>query len=306
MVSPAPRAEGRQLGYIRAPFFLRLKFWSLLGVSLGALAFAPPAAQAIVPVASEIVLILDNSGSIDIREWQLQVDGYIGALGNSLVRDRILATSSLGGVALRLYAFNRENNLYRTNWAVLQSAADINNFIGVLTALRSLRPPVINATDTSEAMRKAIDDLLTNDYGGTERGIDVSFDGFDNQGSCVSGFNPRPICREVQDQRDRAQREGIRINSLGIEEGGIFQNEKGPFAMRNYGRQNIVTDDGTAYSAKLDGTFVGSVTSKLLAELPQNPVPGPLSGLALAPLVGATGWIRKRRSFLTAQTRGRS
>ncbi|MEK9660287.1 MAG: DUF1194 domain-containing protein [Alphaproteobacteria bacterium] len=152
-----------------------------------------------VAVDVELVLAVDVSASIDADQARLQREGYVAALTDPDLIDRI-RSGPLGRIAI---AYVEWSDVQATivDWTVIESKADAENF-----SARLLAAPVSSGSATS--LSGAVDYSLTlldeNRYEGTRRVIDVSSDGRNSAGS--------PLIFT----RQRALDSGVVINGLPI------------------------------------------------------------------------------------------
>ena len=129
-----------------------------------------------------LVLAVDVSGSVDPREYRLQLDGIAAALLDAKVADQILATPE---TPVMLSVFEWSNSLYRrviVDWKALGSYSDLVDVAGVLRA--HFTRPKQGATAIGSAMLFA-DAMFQNGPRCWRRTIDISGDGTNN-------FGPEP------------------------------------------------------------------------------------------------------------------
>lgn len=122
-------------------------------------------------VSVELVMLVDSSGSIDSNEFDLQRQGYIDAFRDEALHE---AVEIQDGVAVRLAYWANANALHATDWYVLRTARDCNDFAAVLASHeRQFR----GSTQMAPALNWAVDELLGNNISAARRVIDVSGDG---------------------------------------------------------------------------------------------------------------------------------
>jgi hypothetical protein len=231
-----------------------------------------------IPVALELSLVIDVSGSIDSTEYTLQTQGYKSAFLNSTVQSNILSFASLGGIAVNVIQFS-DNAVQAISWRQLNDTSSITSFanlIGSMTRLSS------GATDVEDGLSSGINSFNSNGFEGARRVIDVSGDGTQNSDpSCPATGDFSNPCTAVRTQRDAAQAAGILINGLAIE--GDF----GSNGVTNWYNANVITSGGTTYTATSFADFERAVIQKIGQEI-IGTVPEPASlalvGLALAGL----------------------
>ena len=151
-----------------------------------------------------LALGLDVSGSVDLREYRLQMGGLAEALADPRVKSALLAFPQ-APVDLLVYEWSGpEDHVVVLPWTRLKTEAHLNEAIDILrnTERRVAAP----GTALGMAMRVGVGFLR--ERSDCERlTLDVSGDGKSNLG-------PRP-----QDVRDALERSGITINGLVIGSG---------------------------------------------------------------------------------------
>jgi hypothetical protein len=160
-------------------------------------AFAFPA----VACRLALVLAVDVSGSVDPREYRLQLDGIGAALLDPDVSAQILATPE---TPVMLAVFEWSNSLYRReiiNWIALDSYARLAEVAGILRG--HYTRPKQGATAIGSAMLYA-DAMFERGPQCWYRTIDISGDGTNN-------FGPEP-----EDIRTLKAFEQVTINGLVI------------------------------------------------------------------------------------------
>ncbi|MEO1017006.1 MAG: DUF1194 domain-containing protein [Pseudomonadota bacterium] len=147
----------------------------------------------------ELVLAVDVSLSMDVREQRLQREGYVRALADPDVH-RAIERGLLGRVAIT-YIEWAGTSQQRTilDWSLVENADDALELSAALAEAPLAR---IRRTSISAAIDFAAAAIETNAYHGLRRVIDVSGDGANNQGEYVTTA------------RDRALQQGIIINGL--------------------------------------------------------------------------------------------
>lgn len=234
-----------------------------------------------VPVGLELMLLVDNSGSIDATEYQLQKTGYVQAFQSAAVQSAILANPT-GSIAVTYIEWSGSGEqAQRVGWTLIDSAASANAFAAA-----------INATTRVFGGQTGIQSAMDTQYGGfgTETGgtsngfesarqvIDVSGDGADNDS---------PVSLLPSGGRDNALAAGVdEVNGIAI---------LGEAGLAAYYQSFVVGGTGSFYAeASSFADFGVAIERKLEREITGVPEPGTL-GLLAAGLVGAGLRRRPRR-----------
>jgi hypothetical protein len=211
------------------------------------------------PVALELALVIDVSGSISAAEYALQRQGYVNAFSDPTIQANILSFAPSGGIAVGVFQFSTDATQV-INWTLIDDAGDLTSFIGSLNAMS--RSTTIGAnTDVSDGMNIGIAGITGNGYEGARLVIDVSGDGVDNVGG-VGG---------VIAARNNAQLQSIVINGLPI----------GPASVATFYQTNVITTTGFLEPAASFADFGDAVTRKIGREIiGGGDDPLPLPGVA--------------------------
>lgn len=149
----------------------------------------------------ELILAVDTSRSMDYEEVEIQRDGYIAALQHP---DFINAVRMglLGRIAISYYEWAGEVDPSSViDWQIIANEADAKDFAAKLAA----RPIVTQRrTSISAAIKFGTQSLLSNNFSGLRKVIDVSGDGPNNMGT------------PVEAARDEAVSSGVVINGLAL------------------------------------------------------------------------------------------
>lgn len=161
----------------------------------------PSAAERPVPVAIELVLAVDASGSVDAAEFDLQMRGLANAFRDPDVVAAIRGAGS-GGVAVALVQWSGPGHqLVVVDWITVFDASSARHFADRIEAAGR---QIHGETSITHALRFCMQLFGTNGFSGRRKVIDVSGDGPTN-----FGFPPDAM-------RDLAAAAGITINGLAI------------------------------------------------------------------------------------------
>ncbi len=153
------------------------------------------------PCRQALALGLDVSGSVDAREYRLQLNGLAQALGTETVR-RALLQSPHAPVHILVFEWSGPSDqAVLADWTAIQSRADISVLQETLRQVR--RRDATPGTSLGPAMRFAAEQLAER-AGCWRKTLDISGDGKANAG-------PRPA--EV---REDLVAQGITVNALVI------------------------------------------------------------------------------------------
>ena len=195
--------------------------------------------------ACEIALSLamDVSGSVDAREYRLQVEGVAAALRDPSITDAI----TQGQVALMVVQWSGAGEqAIGVPWTRPTDAAGVTRLaarvLGMPRAFGGGNTAVGEAIDFAAAQFDLVRDCR-------RHVIDVSGDGDENEGNTVGAA------------RRRAQARGIAINGLAIE--GFAAG----LAITNFYRAWVVTPGGFVVTASQHEDFARAMQVKLLREL---------------------------------------
>lgn len=169
-----------------------------------ALVLACAAGQALAQEACRqaLALGLDVSGSVDAREYRLQISGLAQALGSSSVRAALLERPEAPVELLVFEWSGPRDQLTLVPWARIAEVADLNRVINLLNTIER-RAEATPGTALGVAMLQGAAFLAQRSHC-WRRTLDVSSDGKSNLGP-----RPRTLKAEMQAQ-------GITINALVI------------------------------------------------------------------------------------------
>ncbi len=164
----------------------------------------PARAQSTALPTTDLVLVLmvDTSGSVNQRRFELQRRGYADAFRSKQVLDAIRSLST-GSIAVIMVQWTGPAmQELAVPWTLIKDAASANAFADAIEA--APRRLFGGGTSISGAIDHAMLLLPNAPYRGLKRVIDISGDGSNNRG------------RDVREARDEAVREGVIINGLPI------------------------------------------------------------------------------------------
>lgn len=203
-----------------------------------------------VPVDLELVLAVDASASIDAREAALQRAGYIAALTDKRVLERI-SQGSFGRIAVAYveWAGSQETIV---DWSIIEDAASAEAFA---ITLRAAPFHTGTATSVSAALEYSARLFEENHIDSIRRVIDISGDGFNWAGRPIDITQPEIIAA------------GITINALPIlrfDENGRLTNP----GLDKYYRDRVIGGPG-AFLIPIEGTaaFSEAILRKLIIEI---------------------------------------
>ena len=215
-----------------------------------------PMASAAGPrtVDLELVLAVDASGSIDEAEAQLQRDGFAAAIADPQFLSAV-KSGPLGRIAMIFVEWSGLKKHYvAVDWTEIASERDARRFAAAIADRSGFRG---DWTSISSAIDQGIRMLDENGFEGGRRVIDISGDGFNNNGD------------GVEEARDRAVRAGITINGLPIVNDRAGPNGMPPAENLDlYYRDCVIGGDG-AFLVAANGfsDFARAVRRKLFLEV---------------------------------------
>ena len=255
-----------------------LSFAALTSLSLVSV-HLPAAASSLIPVNTELSLLVDVSGSISAAEYALQMGGYRNAFLNLASE---FESGKFGSVAVNLIQWSSANQQRQSiSWTLLKDQASVTQFAAALGTVPRASSGV---TAPGSAIQFATPLFSSNDYEGQRWVIDVSGDGEQNAG--VSTILAR----------NNALAAGVStINGLPI--------VTSPSSSLVTWYQNNIQggDDSFVLPANGFDDFGRAIEQKLRLELtlpPTNPTPVPVPGslLAIALAGGGLTFFKRRRS----------
>jgi hypothetical protein len=213
-------------------------------------------------VELELVLAVDTSVSVDVREFALQMLGLADAFRDQSVVAAIRQAGRNGiAVTLVQWSLGLQQRI-AVDWSHLHDAASAAAFARAIET--SPRHFTGNGTSISSALvfsSKLFDD---NGFRGRRRVIDVSGDGRNNSGSSPAGM------------RDLIVAQGVVINGLAILDGDL--------ALGRYFQANVAGGANSfVITANTFGDYAEAIRRKLLREIsvPVALAPGETGGPGL-------------------------
>lgn len=179
---------------------------------MAALFFLPAAApRAETPVDLELVLAVDASGSVDDREFALQLDGIANAFRDEAVQ-RAIAAGELGRIAVALMIWSdAATKKAASRWIIVDGPEAAEEFAALTQAQLVRRKSFLGKSGTGigAAIGKGIQMIKRNGIDGTRRVIDVSGDGHETPLAFGQGMALPEALR-------RARRRDVTVNGLAI------------------------------------------------------------------------------------------
>lgn len=274
---------------------------ALLGsVAAGAL-FAPLSTARADRVDTELLLLVDISGSINDKEFEQMMGSYARAMTSSSVLDAIQsgATGSIA-TAVMFWAGANEQQV-GVNWMKISDLDSANHFAEAVTAALK---PFAGKTALANAMNVAVP-LFGKETGGADNGfaslaqiMNVSGDGVDND----SGARTRDRSVYVDQARDAALAAGVdMINGLALNDNNGTDRSD---SIRQYYTAHVIGGETGGTQAFVEyaenqGVFEDALVKKLRAEIAagaQNSltaVPEPATSLTTA--AGLLALVMRRR-----------
>ena len=203
-----------------------------------------------------LALALDVSGSVDAREYRLQIGGVTAALGDPEVQDKLFAMPS-APVRLMVFEWSGPNDQrILLPWTAIDSMATLENVMEALaqtTRVEATPGTALGTAMTSGAI------FLDQQQDCWKRTLDISGDGKSNLG-------PRP-----RDVKPRLESKGIIINGLviGVDDpsiGDVRQSDIGELSSY-YNAHVILGPDAFVLTAIGYADYARAMRKKLLREL---------------------------------------
>ncbi|MCS6814093.1 MAG: DUF1194 domain-containing protein [Cyanobacteria bacterium] len=235
------------------PWFLSTVQRSLAPIATAGVAIAvclPATAASLIPVDVELSLLIDVSGSVNTREYALQMGGYQRAFTNLAPQ---FAMGKFGNVAINAILWSGASQQKEVvPWTLVN---DQTSALLFASQIGSVNRPFAGSTAPGSAINYAVPLFSSNAYEGARWVIDVSGDGAQNSGTSTVVA------------RDNALAAGVdTINGLPI---------LGEFGLQSWYERNII--GGTnAFVLPANGfeDFGRAIEQKLVLELSRPEKPG--------------------------------
>ncbi|MGZ2256939.1 DUF1194 domain-containing protein [Roseobacter sp. A03A-229] len=229
---------------------------ALQALCLAGAVAAVTGSEAVAGCRQALALGLDVSGSVDLREYRLQIDGLITALNDPEVVRILLAVPS-APIAVMVFEWSGpEDQVVLVPWTTV---ADPDTLAGISAALAETeRRDATPGTALGVAMKTGAA-YLDQKKDCWKRTLDISGDGQSNLG-------PRP-----RDVKDAIGARGITINALviGADAPATGDRRQSEIAeLSSYFRSNVITGpDAFVQTALGFEDYAAAMTAKLKREL---------------------------------------
>lgn len=222
-------------------------------LAIGALNAAPCASQE-QPVDLELVLAVDASGSVNEAEFQLQIQGIAEAFRDPAILQTI-QRQPLKQIAVSLAIWSESNRPKDLSpWVLVSDAASAEAFAQMVESFP--RRIANGGTGIGKAIQFATQAILSNDFAGARRVVDISGDGKETA--------PQDWTLSPADARLFADAYDVTVNGLAI----LSDDPE----LADYYRQEIIVGAG-AFVIEASGyeSFAAAIRAKLLREIDQHP-----------------------------------
>jgi hypothetical protein len=196
-----------------------------------------------------LALMVDASGSVNQKRFELQRRGYADAFRNRQVLNAIRGGANGSIVVIMVQWTGPQMQALAVPWTLIKDEASANAFADAIEA--APRQLFGGGTSISGAIDHAMLLLPAAPYRGLKRVIDISGDGSNNRG------------RDVREARDDAVRAGVIINGLPI--------VSLEYDLDKYFFNNVIGGPG-AFIVPADSyeNFSQAIVRKLILEIASN------------------------------------
>jgi Protein of unknown function (DUF1194) len=211
-----------------------------------------PGAVAARPVELELVLAVDVSASVTRNEFELQMRGYAAAFRAPQVLEAISAAAKDGVAVTMMQWASRDQQDVVIAWTHVYDEASAEAFAKTIDT--TPRRFEMGQTAMGHALQFCLKLFPARGFEGRRRVIDVSGDGYSNQGIAPNGI------------RDQAVAMGIAINGLPI------TNKEGKIVVGYYERNVIGGPNSFMIVANNYQEFADAIQTKLIREIRGAPI----------------------------------
>ncbi|GAA6621318.1 DUF1194 domain-containing protein [Scytonema sp. NUACC26] len=178
---------------MKSPYFV---YTVLTAVSCVSVAISTSASAAtLTAVDTELSLLVDVSGSIDDREFDLQKKGYANTFLNPNLFNDFISKGPLGKIAVNvIYWSNALQQQEVVGWTLIDSVAASQQFANAINATTR---EFFGVTAPGSAIAFATPKFFNNDFEGTRQVIDVSGDGEENDGTDTETARNMALARGI-------------------------------------------------------------------------------------------------------------
>lgn len=232
----------------------------------------PVQEMAHVSECKSLILLMDNSSSVE-NNWYNQYASTAQAVTDPEVLEAMLGDG--GWVAARAAHFSG-NYQPLTPWHVIQDAASAETFAEALKA-RAGQTAIdkSNGTRIGNGLKGALDDLANSPCQDDFKVVDISTDGDDHSAP------------HTRAQRDRAFREGVRVNGIAV---------RGDYSTPEQAAQHLRDHVATGFVKQAEwDDYPQILKEKMQLEMAQAPAVGPLEP-SQTPLVQITDITKSWRT----------
>lgn len=286
----------------------RPSHWMAKAVLVGLMAAPLPVSA--ITVGVELTLLVDISGSVDITEYNLQLQGYVDALNNPLIHNAIAANPT-GSIAVNMVMWSGNTQQSEViGWRQVSTAAEVQQLAtDISTVGRPFSGGTAPQTAISSVLNGVLDDPFANSFEGLRHVIDISTDGVSNlDAGNTNPSHPTTIfsgCLELDNinqcttfGRDAALALGVdAINVLAIDPAPSSPS----FALvQQYANGALVAGTGQVFLANGFTDFGDAILTKLQQEI--RPVPEPTTLALLSLGISGLGLHYRRKGRRKTQS----